>query len=133
VIAPHKLIGMRYRLGSNPEQHGTADCLSLARAVVQYYGFEAPTPQRSWYRRLRRQDYSVFEEELNRWGVLTKQPRLGSVALCESDQGSYGLAAFWGDGWISFVGSEVSWSPIGVLQVVGCYYPQKQSCAMRLD
>lgn len=116
---------MRYRLGSNPEQHGTADCLSLARAVVQYHGFAAPTPQRDWYRRLRRQDYSIFDEELAKWGELTDQPRIGVVALCQSDQGGYGLATFWEDGFLSFVGSEVSWSPSQALAVVGLYAPNR--------
>ena len=50
---PELLLGMKYRLGSNPVDHGTADCLSLARTVLSWYGIPTPTPQRSWYRRLR--------------------------------------------------------------------------------
>lgn len=128
MIAPHKLLGLKYRLGSNPEQHGTADCLSLVTAVVRYHGFIAPAPRRSWYRRLRKGDYNVFKEELAIWGVEIEQPRIGSVALCQTDQGGYGLAAFWEDGWISFVGSEVSWSPLDALLVAACFYPQKRNC-----
>ena len=131
MIAPHRLIGLKYRLGSNPEQHGPADCLSLASAVVRYYGFTAPQPARSWYRRLRQGDYSIFEEELERWGTVVEQPRIGSVGLCQAEHGGYGLAAWYESGWLSFVQSEVIWSPTGSLGVVGCYYPLKQNCAMQ--
>lgn len=123
---------MQYRLGSSPDQHGTADCLSLVSAVVRYYGFTAPQPQRSWYRRLRQGDYSIFEEELNRWGTVVEQPRIGAVGLCQAEHGGYGLGAWYEEGWLSFVQSEVAWSPTGNLVVVGCYYPLKQNCAMQL-
>lgn len=123
---------MSYRLGADPERHGKADCLSLASAVVRYQGFEAPAPRREWYRRLRRGDYGVFREEIERWGDKIAEPRIGSVALCQTDTGGIGLAAYWEAGWISFNGLEVSWSPIAALPVVGCYYPQKSSCAKPL-
>lgn len=133
MIEPHRLIGMKYRLGSNPEQHGTADCLSLASTVVRHYGYEAPKAQRSWYRRLRRGDYSVFKEELERWGTVVEQPRIGSVGLCQAEHGGYGLAVWYEEGWLSFVGLAVSWSTIGSLVVAGCYCPQKQNCVMPSD
>ena len=129
---PLKLIGLKYRLGSNPDQHGTADCLSLARAVLAYQGIKTPEPKRQWYRRLKHGDTSVFPEELERWGVKEKMPRLGSVALCRADNG-YGLAAYWSDGWLSFAGLEVIWSPLNGLPVEGFYCQQKQSCVIPLD
>ena len=64
MIPPEQLIGMQYRLGADPERHGKADCLSLARHVVSAYGIELPPANRSWYRRLRRGDYAVFTDEL---------------------------------------------------------------------
>ena len=131
-MRPEKLIGMQYRLGSNPEKHGTADCLSLARAVLAYQGIETPKPQRNWYRRLKRGDTNVFPEELERWGVKEELPRLGSVALCRADSG-YGLAAYWSDGCLVFAGSEVIWSPLSGLQVEGHYCQQKQNSAIPLD
>ena len=63
-----KLIGLPYRLGANPEKHNAADCLTLARAVLHHYGIATPEPTRDWYRRLHRKDYSIFEEELEKWG-----------------------------------------------------------------
>ena len=130
-MKPDQLIGMGYRLGATPLQHGKGDCFSVAATVVRYFGFDSPKPQRDWYRRLRRGDYSVFREELQRWGQITDRPRLGTVALCEADNG-YGLAAYYSDGWLSYRGSEVVWSPIDVLGAVEFYFPRKPNSAMRL-
>jgi len=129
VIPPHQLIGMSYRLGSSPERHGTADCFSLSKAVLTYHGFSMPPANRDWYRRLRRKDYAVFEEELERWGAKIIKPRLGSLGLCLAENGGYGLAAWWEDGWLSFVGSAVSWSPIDSLEVVAFYSLPRQTSA----
>ena len=131
-MKPEQLIGLGYRLGSTPEQHGTADCLSLCRSVLAYLGIETPEPKRDWYRRLKHGDTQIFPEELERWGVKEDLPRLGSVALCKADNG-YGLAVYFFDGWLAFRDSVVCWSPTGSLPVVAVYYPQKQSCAMLLE
>lgn len=134
-MTPYQLIGLPYRLGANPERHGAADCLSLSTAVIRYYGGTMPPPQRDWYRRLKRGDNTVFTEELERWGVLIAEPRLGAVGLCQADHG-YGLAVWFEEGWLSFQGnclrSVVSWSPIDSLVVVGCYYQRKLNYAMPL-
>ena len=120
---PSNLLGMSYRLGADPVKHVAADCLSLARTVVGFYGFELPPTQRDWYRRLRKKDYSVFSDELNRWGVKTT-PKLGTIALCESDRG-LGMASFYLEGWLSFQKifdeSVVRWSPIDDLLVHDVY------------
>jgi len=123
-VTPYQLIGLPYRLGANPSQHHATDCVGLCVAVLQHYGFPCPQVQRSWYRRLRRGDTSVFREQLSAWGEITKTPRLGCVALCIADAG-YGLAVWVDEGWMSFVGSAVRWSPIDALQVVECYCPQR--------
>lgn len=128
MIHPHDLIGLPYRLGATPEKHNAADCLSLAKAVLAWYDIDTPTAKRDWYRRLRRKDYTVFAEELERWGNRIDAPRIGTVALCQADCG-LGMASYFEDGWISFVGSEVRWSPLGVLQVVACYCPTNLICA----
>ena len=128
---PFELIGLRYRLGSSPLEHGTGDCFSVAATVVEYCGFEVPKAKREWYRRLRRGDFSVFEEELLRWGRTTGKPRLGVVALCKADNG-YGLAVYWSDGWLKFNESEVTWSPLEALQVEELYFPRKLNSVMRL-
>lgn len=130
-MRPEKLIGLKYRLGSNPEEHGTADCLSLARAVLAHQGIDAPKPQRDWYRRLKKGDMTVFPEELERWGIQITEPTMGSVALCKAGNG-YGLAVYWSGGWIAFNESEVAWNPLGALQVVGLYFPRKLNSAMQL-
>ena len=127
-MKPYQLIGRGYRLGADFVSRPEGDCLSLARAVMTYYGIATPEPQRSWYRRLRRGDTDVFEEELERWGVKTTDLECGVVALCRGDEG-YGMASFYEDGWLSFVGSEVRWSPIAALSVVALYCPPKSSCA----
>ena len=123
-MIPHQLIGKRYRLGSNFEQHGTGDCLSLARAVLFHYGITTPEPQRQWYRRLKNGDTAVFREELERWGNRTELLDCGVVALCQADAG-YGLATWYLNGWIHYAGSVVKWSPHGALQVHALYCPRK--------
>lgn len=127
MIHPYDLIGMKYRLGASPEKHGAADCLTLAKAVLAWQGIDTPDGQRAWYRRLRRGDTRVFKEELERWGIEISSPRLGTVALCQADCG-LGMASYFEDGWISFVESEVRWSPLGAPQVVACYSPTNLIC-----
>jgi len=126
-MKPHQLIGLPYRLGADPIKHGAGDCLSLVRTVLANYGFTVPKGERDWYRRLRKKDYSIFFEELNRWGV-DSPPKLGTIALCKSDDG-YGMATFYEEGWLSYQktlkGQMVMWSPLNVLMVEGCYYQQK--------
>ena len=117
---PYDLIGLSYRLGADPERHGAADCLTLAREVLRTADICTPEPQRAWYRRLRKGDTEVFKEELERWGEEVATPKIGSVALCHSPLG-YGLATFFEGGWIHFDESVVRWSPIGVLPVVAVY------------
>lgn len=124
MIHPYQLLGLPYRLGAIPEKHNAADCLSLAQAVVRWHGVEMPEAQRLWYRRLRRGDHSVFKEELERWGSKVLNPRMVTIALCRSING-FGLATYFEDGWISFVESEVKWSPAGDLDPVALY------CRMR--
>ncbi len=124
MMHPYELIGMKYRLGATPEKHGTADCLSLSKAVLAFYGISTPEPQRDWYRRLKKGDTVIFKEELSKWGKQIASPTLGAVALCRSEPGSFtslAMATFFEDGWISFVGSTVMWSPIGVLAVEELY------------
>ena len=123
-MKPHQLIGLRYRLGADPIKHHAADCLSLARTVLKYYGIKSPEPTRDWYRRFRKKDYKIFKEELERWGNETKQFNIGTVALCKSEYG-FGLAVYYEEGWINCGESEVRWSPLDGLEVVGCYSPQK--------
>ena len=126
-MKPHQLIGLPYRLGADPERHKAGDCLSLVRTVLANYGFTVPKGERDWYRRLRKKDYSIFFEELNRWGV-DSPPKLGTIALCKSDDG-YGMAAYYEEGWLSYQKRleelVVIWSPLDNLMVEGCYYPRK--------
>jgi len=126
-VKPHQLIGLPYRLGADPEKHKAGDCLSLVRTVLGHYGFTVPKGERDWYRRLKRKDYSIFFEELNRWGV-DSPPKLGVIALCKSDDG-YGMAAFYEEGWLNYQktlgGQVVIWSPLNALMVEGCYYQRK--------
>ena len=126
-MKPHKLIGLPYRLGADPEKHKAGDCLSLVRTVLANYGFTVPKGERDWYRRLRKKDYSIFFEELNRWGV-DSPPKLGTIALCKSDDG-YGMATFYEEGWLSYQktlgGLVVIWLPLKALMVEGCYYQRK--------
>ena len=126
-MKPYELIGLEYRLGSDPIKHGTGDCLSLVRTVLGHYGFTVPKGKRDWYRRLKRKDYSIFFEELNRWGV-ESPPKLGTIGLCKSDDALY-MAAFYEEGWLSYQktlgGQMVIWLPINALMVEGCYYQRK--------
>ena len=126
-MRPDQLIGLPYRLGADPATHGAGDCLSLVRTVVANYGFTVPKGKRDWYRRLRKKDYSIFFEQLNRWGV-ESPPKLGAIALCKSNNG-YGMAAYYEEGWLSYQKrleeSVVIWSPLDNLMVEGCYYPRK--------
>ena len=128
MIDPVDLVGMQYRLGADPEKHGAADCLSLTRHVVGHYGYSLPPAQRSWYRRLRRKDYSVFTEQLSSWGKVINVPRLGSIVLCRTDAG-YALGAYWCDGCLVFLGTQVTWKRVTDLPIAGIYFPTKQSCA----
>ena len=123
-MTPFDLIGRPYRLGADFVSRPEGDCLSLARFVLKSYGIRTPEPQRSWYRRLRRKDTQVFRDELERWGEVTTDLRCGVVALCQAENG-YGMAVWFENGWLSFVGSEVKWSTIGGLAVVECYCPRK--------
>jgi len=126
-MRPDQLIGLPYRLGADPIKHGAGDCLSLSRTVLAYYKISSPEPARSWYRRLRKKDYSIFFEELNRWGV-DSTPKLGAIALCKSDDG-YGMAAYYEEGWLNYKKTfgelVVGWSPLDSLMVEGCYYRRK--------
>ena len=126
-MKPYQLIGLPYRLGADPARHGAGDCLSLCRTVLKSYGISSPEPERSWYRRLKKKDYSIFTEELNRWGVASP-PKLGAIGLCKSDDG-YGMAAYYEEGWLSyketFGESVVGWTPLNGLLVEGCYYQRK--------
>jgi hypothetical protein len=127
-LTPYQLIGLPYRLGAVPDRHGAADCVSAARTVLAHYGIETPEPKREWYRRLRRGDTTIFREQLQAWGEVTDTPKVGVVALCEAETG-FALATFFEQGWISFVGQAVQWSPIGALPVVACYCQRKSSYA----
>ena len=120
---PYELIGLPYRLGAIPDKHGAADCLSLAKAVLAFQGVDTPEPHRDWYRRLRKGDTSVFQEELSAWGRQIESPRIQTVALCRSELG-LGMATFFEEGWIHFSGSAVIWSPIDALVVEGLYCSQ---------
>ena len=125
-MKPYELIGLEYRLGSDPAVHGTGDCLSLVRTVLGHYGFSVPKAERNWYRRLKRKDYSIFFEELNRWGV-ESPPKLGTIGLCKSENG-LGMAAFYEEGWLSFQErfneSTVVWTPLNSLTVIESYFPR---------
>ena len=121
----HEIIGMRYRLGASPEEHGKADCLSMCRTVLSSYNISTPAPKRDWYRRLRRGDYNVFKEELEKWGEETTKMMQGTVALCEGEGTlTYGMAVWWYDGWLSFTGEELTWKPASALRVVALYCPK---------
>jgi len=123
---PYDLLGKPYRLGASFEKHGAGDCLSLARAVLTYYGVKTPEPERSWYRRLRAGDTDVFRDELERWGEQTTDLDCGVVALCRAEHG-YGMAAWFENGWLMYAGSAVAWSPLDALQVSGLYCQRKSS------
>ena len=118
------LIGLKYRLGAEPERHGAADCLTLSRYVLATYGIDTPAGDRSWYRRLRQKDYSIFREQLELWGTPTTGIDVGTVALCQTSNG-VGLATFIDDypGWLSFAGTEVVWSQSEALNIEALYCP----------
>ena len=126
------LIGLPYRLGADPERHGAADCLTLARYVLKTYGIDSPQGNRSWYRRLRKKDYSIFREQLELWGTPTDTVKVGTVALCRTSNG-LGMATFIDDypGWLSFCGTEVVWSQAEALNIEACYCPGNSNFATR--
>ena len=134
-MKPYQLIGLPYRLGATPEKHKAGDCLSLVRTVLANYSFTVPQGQRDWYRRLRKKDYSIFFEELNRWGV-DSPPKLGTIALCHSEDDSYGMAAYYEEGWLSYrrtlESQVVIWSPLEALSLAGCYFQRKPISVMHL-
>lgn len=118
---PYRLIGLPYRLGAVPEKHGAADCLTLAKAVLQWHGIGSPEPTRAWYRRLRLKDYSIFEEQLELWGNKTDTAKVGTVGLIHCLDGSYGLASFYEGGWLQFRDHRVTWIPCSALTPVALY------------
>ena len=124
---PIYLIGMPYRLGADPEKNCAADCLTLSKAVLKHYGIKSPCPTRDWYRRLRKNDYSIFREQLELWGIKTERPNIGTVGLCKSERG-YGLAVYFEERWLNITASErsaVTWNPVEALQVEEFYCPKK--------
>ena len=96
----------------------------MTRAVLRYYDIATPTPQRGWYRRLRQGDYSIFWEELERWGEQVTAPKLVTVALCRSDLG-LGLAVTYLDGWLCFRETTVQWSPLDAVSALAFYCPSR--------
>ena len=86
-------MGLPYWLGVGPEKHGASDCMSLATSVQSGYGIDMPVPQRSWYRRLLRKDYSVFSEQLELWGVKTDAAKVGTLGLIHCLDGNYALTS----------------------------------------
>jgi hypothetical protein len=124
---PIYLIGMPYRLGADPEKHRAADCVSLSRTVLKHYGIKSQQATRNWYRRLKKKDYSIFKEQLEIWGIRAKSPKIGTVGLCVATEG-YGLAVYFEEGWLNISeGSEVRWTPLGVLAVQELYSPKKSN------
>jgi cell wall-associated NlpC family hydrolase len=134
VIEPYQLIGLPYRLGATPDRHGAADCLSLSRAVLRWYGIDSPTPQRAWYRQLRQGNAHVFTEQLSLWGVITTVARVGVIGLSHNSDKSCGLVAFYEDGWLHFNQSRVvTWTPQTLLTPAALYCQAKSSCATPSD
>ena len=121
MMEPFSLIGLPYRLGAIPEQHGAGDCVTLARTVLSWYGINSPTPDRSWYRRLRKGDYSIFEEQLERWGTKSGDARVGTIGLIHCSDNSFGLATFYEDGWLQFKDRQVIWIPFSGLTPIALY------------
>ena len=110
-FAPADLIGLPYRLGAEPSRHGATDCINLCRAVLTWYGIEAPVPARSWYRRLHAGDTHIFREQLELWG--TPDETGGIIALVQATGDSFGLAVYYETGWLhcSAQTNRVVWSP----------------------
>lgn len=123
---------MSYRLGAEPERHGKADCLTLSRHILRTYGIKTPNAERSWYRRLRVGDYSIFREQLELWGTPTTDISVGTVALCQAENG-VGLATFIDDfpGWLNFCGAEVVWSPLEALNIEQLFCPGSSKSVKR--
>ena len=59
-MRPELLLGKPYRLGATFDLHQAGDCIGLAREVLKFYGIKSPQPTRDWYRRVRRNDYSIL-------------------------------------------------------------------------
>ena len=130
-MEPWQLIGMGYRLGANPESHGVTDCLGLSRAVLKYYGVGSPEASRSWYRRMRAGDWSVFPEQLGLWGETVLEPRIGAIALCNNRDGSYAMGAWYEEGWLIFNPEKlISWQPRQNLEVAAIYCQSKRISAI---
>ena len=99
---------------------------SRIKKIYQKYGIKFLKREKEWYRRYLRKDFSIFKEVFDKWGNETKDINIGTVALCKSNNG-FGLAVYYEKGWISCGESEVRWSPLNALEVVGCYSPQKSN------
>tara|TARA_R100001443_G_C3328232_1_gene171729 strand:- start:77 stop:448 length:372 start_codon:yes stop_codon:yes gene_type:complete len=123
-VKPLHLIGLPYRLGAIPDIHKAGDCYTITRDVLKSYGIDTPEPTREWYRRLRRGDFDVFSEELEKYCSVVTTAKIGVIALIKAEKG-YGLATYWEAGWISFVDQEARWSHLEGLEVVRLYYPTK--------
>jgi len=123
---PADLIGLPYKLGADPFRHRATDCVNLCRAVLSFQGIAAPAPTRSWYRRLRRGDSSVFPEQLGLWGIPVLYASTGTIALSKVGKG-YGLAAFYDGGWLhcNAQTQRVAWSP--AVNIEALYSPGKNS------
>ena len=129
---PVDLIGRGYRLGADFITRPEGDCLALVRHVVSEHGIVLPEARRDWYRRLRRGDWSVYFEELDRWGEQIEFPKLGAIAVCKGPNG-YGMAGYWSGGWLSFQETEVAWKPVEGLDVCAIYCQQNDSSVSLLD
>jgi hypothetical protein len=123
-MKPLEIIGLPYRLGAVPDIHKAGDCYTITRDILKSYGFNSPEPTREWYRRLRRGDFDVFAEELEKYCSVVTTAKIGVIALVKAEKG-YGLANYWEAGWISFVEKEARWSPIEALEVERLYFPTK--------
>lgn len=134
MIEPYQLLGLPYRLGAVPDRHHAADCLSLSRAVLHWYGITSPEPSRSWYRRLRQGDRTIFVEQLNLWGTTTDQATVGVIGLGCNPDDTCGLVAFYEDGWLHFNQSlVVTWTPQTLLTPAALYCPAKSNSAKPWD
>ena len=125
-MKPYQLIGLPYRLGADPIKHHAADCVSLARTVLKYYGIDSPEPRRDWYRRVRRKDFDIFREELEKWGNETKDINIGTVAIVKKEEG-FALAVYYEGGFLICQEPIVKWTPLDTLAVERYYCPQKSN------